>query len=333
MLCHAAFLRTSAPPRSMEIGHGRWSCLLCGHGEHNLETRGSDYEYASSPGPFSLSQCAKCGHVSLNPIPNSGEVTALYPPSYYTLNPDSPLYLQGFIYKKKIRFDIKRIGTYADLRRLRSIVDIGCGDAVRLFELRKMVTPEAKCIGLDLRFQPDLVERARAANITLVEGSETNVDQLQEGAQDLMIMSQILEHLRDPVGSLERLRSKLAPAGLLLVETPHRGGLDYRLFRGRYWGGYHLPRHFHLFTKDSLAQTARQTGYRILRQGSLPSPGFWILSFRNALGLRSDHRSRSVFEFLNFSNLLAVGAFTAMDMLCIGFGLSTSNQFILLTRD
>jgi SAM-dependent methyltransferase len=317
----------------MGVEHGRWSCLLCGHGEQRLETSGPDYEYASAPGPFTLCRCSKCGHVSLNPIPEPDEVAALYPPTYYTVSPDSPLYLQGFIYERKIRFDIKRIGTYADLRKLRSIVDIGCGDAARLFELRKVVLKETECIGLDLRFQPDVVERASAANIKLVEGSETNVDSLHDAAHDLMIMSQILEHLRDPIATLERLRSKLAKDGLLLVETPHRGGLDYRLFRGRYWGGYHLPRHFHLFTKDSLAEAAKRAGYRILRQGSLPSPGFWILSFRNALGLHSSHRSGSPFEFLNFSNLLTVGAFTALDMVCMRFGISTSNQFVLLARE
>jgi hypothetical protein len=317
----------------MEIDPGRWSCLLCGNGEQRLETRGPDYEYNSAPGPFSLYQCTTCGHVSLNPIPSPDDVAALYPPSYYTLNASSPLYLHGFIYERKIRTDIKRISTYADLSRLRSIVDIGCGDAARLFELRKVVQPETECIGLDLRFQPGVVKRACEAKITLAEGSETNVDNLREEGHDLMIMSQILEHLRDPIATLERLRSKLARNGSLLVETPNRGGLDYRLFRGRYWGGYHLPRHFHLFTQDSLAQAAKRAGYRIVRQGSLPSPGFWILSLRNALGLHSSHRSGSVFEFLNFSNLMTVGMFTALDMLCIGLGMSTSNQFILLERD
>jgi SAM-dependent methyltransferase len=317
----------------MGVEHGGWSCLLCGHGEQRIETRGPDYEYASASGPFALCKCTKCGHVCLNPIPQPDEVAALYPDTYYTVNPASPLYLHGFIYERKIRLDIKRIGTYADLKRLRSIVDIGCGDASRLFELRKLVPQEAECIGLDLRFQPHVLQRASEANITLAEGSETNVDTLREGAHDLMIMSQILEHLRDPIDTLERLRSKLAQNGSLLVETPHRGGLDYRLFHGGYWGGYHLPRHFHLFTKDSLAQAAKRAGYRIVRQGSLPSPGFWILSLRNALGLHSSYHSRSVFEFLNFSNLFAVGTFTALDMVCISFGISTSNQFILLARD
>jgi len=260
-------------------------------------------------------------------------VAALYPPTYYTVNPNSPLYLHGFIYDSKIRRDIQRIRSFVDVRHLHSIVDLGCGDAARLFLLRTIVPPDTECVGLDLRFQPAMVERAKAAGIRLVEGSESNLDMLRDAGHDLIIMSQILEHLRDPIAALERLRTKLAPEGVLLIETPHRGGLDYALFRRRYWGGYHLPRHFHLFTKDSLAQAAKRAGYRVVKQGSLPSPGFWIMSFRNALGLHSSHRGSSVFEFLNFSNFPAVGAFTALDLICITLGISTSNQFVLLTRN
>src|SRR5262249_24859809 len=143
-----AVLRASAPSRSMGVEHGRWSCLLCGHDGQNLETPGHDYEYASAPGPFTLCRCTRCGHVSRNPIAGPDEVAALYPDTYYTVNPASPLYLNGFIYERKIRLDIRRINTYANLRQLRSVVDIGCGDGARLFELRKVVSKDAECIGL-----------------------------------------------------------------------------------------------------------------------------------------------------------------------------------------
>lgn len=313
---------------------GGWTCPLCSYDKQIVAVSGPDYEYASTPGIFTLAQCVRCGHVSLDPIPPLEDVLALYPSTYYTVNPASPLYLNGFIYETKIRRDVERIRKYVDLRRLHSIVDIGGGDASRLFELRKFVPRDTECIGFDFRFPSPIVERASVANIGLLEGNiESDLDMLKDSTHDLIIMSQILEHLRDPVRALERLHTKLAPGGFLLLDTPHRGGLDYRLFRSRYWGGYHLPRHLHLFTKDSLAEAARRLGYRVVRQGSLPSPGFWIMSFRNALGLNSLRRGNSAFEFLNFSNLPIVGMFAALDQICITLGLSTSNQFVLLARN
>ena len=309
-----------------------WACLLCGSKRQTLAVRGPDYEYACAPGPFTLVRCEQCGHISRDPIPRADEVAALYPPTYYTVNPDSPLYLRGFIYETKIRRDVERIASYTDLQKLRSIVDVGCGDAARLFQFRKIL-PDVECIGLDFQFQQDVEEKSRRQRISLIVGSEDDLSGLREGSHDLMIMSQSLEHLRNPISVLEKLRTKLKPQGFLLIETPHCGGLDYLLFRKRYWGGYHLPRHFHLFTKDSLAKVAQRVGFRVVRQGSLPSPGFWIMSLRNLLGLNSRTRGRSVFEFLNFSNLLAVGGFTALDLAWITFGMATSNQFVLLQID
>ena len=305
-----------------------WACLLCGSKRQTLAVRGPD----CAPGPFTLVRCEQCGHISRDPIPRADEVAALYPPTYYTVNPDSPLYLRGFIYETKIRRDVERIASYTDLQKLRSIVDVGCGDAARLFQFRKIL-PDVECIGLDFQFQQDVEEKSRRQRISLIVGSEDDLSGLREGSHDLMIMSQSLEHLRNPISVLEKLRTKLKPQGFLLIETPHCGGLDYLLFRKRYWGGYHLPRHFHLFTKDSLAKVAQRVGFRVVRQGSLPSPGFWIMSLRNLLGLNSRTRGRSVFEFLNFSNLLAVGGFTALDLAWITFGMATSNQFVLLQID
>src|SRR5688572_13265430 len=139
-----------APADRGDPASSAWTCLLCGHGRYVIETRGPDYEYACSPGVFTLARCAQCGHVSLHPIPEPGGVAALYPPTYYTVNSESPLYLKGFIYESKIRRDVKRICSYMDVTRFGSIIDIGSGDAARLFELRKTVPKDTECIALDL---------------------------------------------------------------------------------------------------------------------------------------------------------------------------------------
>ena len=56
-------------------------CLLCGFNRQTTETRGPDFEYACAPGEFVLVRCARCGHISLDPIPAPDKVAALYPPT------------------------------------------------------------------------------------------------------------------------------------------------------------------------------------------------------------------------------------------------------------
>ncbi len=264
-------------------------------------------------------------------MPAARDMLGLYPPTYYTINPDSPLYLHGFVYRAKIRRDVDRLMTMLTPRPPQSVLDIGCGDAARLIELAKRGLQTIDLVGMDLMFEDRIRDRADQAGVHLIQGNiESDLKALEDRRYEFVIMSQLIEHLRRPKDALLRLRAKLVSGAQLLIETPQLGGgMDYRLFNKRYWGGYHIPRHLHLFSRRSLAATLRQCGYHVIDQGNLPSPGFWIISLRNWLGLSSARRGRSIFEILHFANPAVVGAFTAVDLLRVTLGQSTSNQYLL----
>lgn len=309
-------------------------CLLCGALGSRLVVRGPDYEYQSLPGEFEIVRCVACRHLYVHPLPQGADSARIYPSTYYTVNPRSPLHLGGVIYRTKVRRDVGRILRHCADERPKSVLDLGCGDAARLFALREILGPGPQLCGVDLRIGPEVRESASRYGIELVPADvESGLDRLADSAYDLILMCQLLEHLRDPKAALGAAHRKLMPGGRLLVETPNLAGLDYRLFRRRYWGGYHIPRHFHLFTSDSLRGLLRQTKYEIAGQGSLPSPGIWIISLRNALGLDSICRGGSVFEFLNFSNIAVVTALTLADILYAHMGGKTSNQYALAQKD
>lgn len=313
------------------------SCLICGGTATRLVVRAPDFEYQCRPGEWSLVECTGCGHVFLDPLPAAEEVSALYPPGYYTVNPGSPIYMEGAVVEAKMAKDAVQLRRRLGSRRIRSVVDIGGGNLTRLIKLREVFEREgggpvaAAC--LDLQFDTAVRQQAEAAGIRCVLGNvETDLEALPDGGQDLIVMRQLLEHLRDPRSALQQLRRKLSPPGVLVIDTPNRGGWDYRLFRKRYWGGYHIPRHFHLFDLASLAGLLQETGYAIEAQGCTPSIAFWIISLRNALGLNSLARGSSLAEFLNLKNLPVVGAFFILDLLWSKLGGQTSNQFALATR-
>jgi SAM-dependent methyltransferase len=273
-----------------------------------------------------------CGHVFIHPLPAVEEVPALYPSWYYTVNPRSPIYMEGPVVEAKMQKDAEALRRSLLGREVRSVVDIGGGNLTRLIKLKEVFSRGAsspiEAVCLDLQFDPAVEEKARHAGIRCVTGNvETDLSALREDGCDLIIMRQLIEHLRDPRGALRELRRVLSKDGVLVIDTPNRGGWDYRLFRRRYWGGYHIPRHFHLFTIESLRRLLRECGYVVERQGCTPSIAFWIISFRNALGLNSIERGRSFWEFLNLKNLPVVGAFYVMDLLRSRLGGETSNQY------
>jgi SAM-dependent methyltransferase len=308
-------------------------CRVCGHDRSCVVTVGEDYEYHTLPGPFTYVRCSRCEHFFLDPLPPAEELGTIYPPTYYTVNTASPLHLQGWIYAKKMQRDVSRIVSIMDGRPIRSVVDLGCGDGERLARVGEALGEGVELIGVDLQPSQARMSELEGRGVKLVQGNiEGELDVLRDGGHDLMIMSQIIEHLREPVKALHNLPRKLSPGGRLLIETPHVGGFDYALFKRKNWGGYHIPRHFHLFTQSSMTKLVEAAGLRVTARGFMPSPGFWITSLRNALGLDSVAWSKRFGEFLNYSNFPSVGFFTALDLTCIRLGLPTSTQFIVGER-
>jgi SAM-dependent methyltransferase len=312
-------------------------CLVCGHDRVRPVVRAPDFEYRCREGEWSLVACEKCGHVFIDPLPAVHEIPALYPPWYYTVNPRSPIYMEGPVVEAKMVKDAENLRRQLGGHRVHSIVDIGGGNLTRLVRMKEVFARAAsdpvEAVCLDFQFDPAVTRQAEAAGIRCVTGNvETDLGALRDGGHDLVIMRQLIEHLRDPRAALRQVHAKLSPGGILVIDTPNRGGWDYRLFRRRYWGGYHIPRHFHLFDLEALACILRESGYEVLRQGCTPSIAFWIISLRNALGLHSIERGASFWEFLNLKNLPVVGAFFVLDRIWALLGGRTSNQFVFARR-
>src|SRR3712207_4356475 len=108
------------------------SCVICGHDSWRLITQGEDYEYATRPGPLNIVGCSKCQHVYLHHLPTPEEIPSLYPSTYYTINPQSPNYIKGFILETHTKMAVNRILRFMKGLSVNSIVDIGCENAARL---------------------------------------------------------------------------------------------------------------------------------------------------------------------------------------------------------
>ena len=70
-------------------------------------------------------------------------------------------------------------------------------------------------------------------------------------ALDAVVLWHVLEHMPDPAATLERVRSWLAPSGVLLVAVPNLDSLQARL-AGPKWFHLDLPRHRTHFTARGL---------------------------------------------------------------------------------
>ena len=90
----------------------------------------------------------------------------------------------------------------------------------------------------------------------------TDMDDLSsvpDGSVGLAVMIHVLDHLLDPLASLEAIRAKLKPGGRLVIVT-HNEASVLRTAMRRKWPPFCLQ-HPQLFNPDSITDLARRVGY------------------------------------------------------------------------
>jgi SAM-dependent methyltransferase len=137
------------------------------------------------------------------------------------------------------------------LARGKRVLDAGCGagyGSAELADVAESVT------GIDIA--PEAVEHARAhyalPNLVFEQASCTLLP-YGDGAFDLVVAFEVIEHLADWRAFLQEVRRVLAPAGQLIVSTPNR--LYYTESRGVHGVN---PFHVHEFDFDEFTGELKQ---------------------------------------------------------------------------
>ncbi len=134
------------------------------------------------------------------------------------------------------------------------IADLGCGYGSFIAYLRDQKS--VSVLGVELN--PQQAQFAQSAfglpivPSTIEEWIDRDVEQF-----DLIILSHVVEHLRDPITVLQRLQKRLTPGGKMVIEVPNVAVPT----RSLHW--FFKPEHFWNFTHPTFRALLAKAGMRI----------------------------------------------------------------------
>jgi SAM-dependent methyltransferase len=137
------------------------------------------------------------------------------------------------------------------------ILDAGCGTGRNLIEFARLGPAE----GVDL--SPQAVEFCRRRGLTGVREARIEALPYEDGRFDLVLATDVIEHLPDDGAALDELLRVTAPGGRLIVTVP-----AYRWLWSRHDLSHH---HFRRYTR-------RMLGERLLEHGWEPLLGTYFYS-------------------------------------------------------
>lgn len=142
-----------------------------------------------------------------------------------------------------IRALLARVGLTPGLR----VLDAGCGTGRNMLEFAALGTVE----GVDA--SPDAIEFCRRRGVPAVRQSEIESLPFDAGSFDLILATDVIEHLRDDRAALNELRRVAASGGRLLATVP-----AYQWLWSRHDVAHH---HFRRYTLRGLRERLAATGW------------------------------------------------------------------------
>lgn len=247
-------------------------CIACAQAEFTtafLNVKDFEYEAYHS---VDYAVCSYCGLVAEEPPPERSAILAWYPQHYRNYQADSGG-LFSFLKSVQERGFARRLAkVFADKNA--KILEIGSGNGALLGALGKegFKNLSGSDFSRSVRVMPG------------VRFKEGNIEEHfpYEETFDVVIMINAIEHFLDPVSVLKHCRDHLSPHGKIILMTPNAGSLALQVF-GRYWAGFHAPRHIFLFTKKSFEELGKKIGMSKVVCQKTAEPGQWSLSIQNIL--------------------------------------------------
>jgi 2-polyprenyl-3-methyl-5-hydroxy-6-metoxy-1,4-benzoquinol methylase len=179
----------------------------------------------------------------------------------------------------------------------KSVLEVGCSTG---YFTKVLVERGCNVVGIEL--DPDAAEAAEAWADQVVVG---NIDEgdvwsyIKDEAFDVIVLGDVLEHLRDPLGSLREAVKKMKPTGFVVTSLPNvaHGDVRIALMQGKFQyreTGLLDRTHVRFFTLESIRELLTKAGLVVVDTKRVVVP-----LFETELGVKREDVSHQTLDELH----------------------------------
>ena len=153
----------------------------------------------------------------------------------------------------------------------RRIIDLGCGEGITIEKLLKAF-PSSNVLGFDLLNENIAICRRHGLPVRQADAGRLD---LPDGAADVVLFMEVIEHLDHPEAAMAEIRRILKPRGKAIVVYPNDGFFRLaRMLTLRFTEARFDPGHVKQWTPRSMAVFLRESGFEVTTARCIPF-GFW----------------------------------------------------------
>ena len=230
-------------------------CSLCGSCESKFLFDAKDRAHGIK-GSFTYVKCTDCGLVYMNPQISPEDVKAFYPDDYA---PHKSHLDKAGKSEKMSKSRLERSLPKLLLQKLNEnsrVLDVGCGSGKFLGGIKNIFG--CKVYGLDISEQAAKIAKDDYG-IEVFTGVVT-VAPFPPDYFDVITAWQYLEHVHNPLESLQMFYRLLKPDGLCAISTPNFDSFNAKIFKDR-WFGLECPRHLYIYTPETINKLLQKAGF------------------------------------------------------------------------
>lgn len=213
---------------------------------------------------FEMLSCQKCGTIYTSST--SGRVHAQDYDGYYT---SENLSVPDFIHK---RLD-EIVASFSSYRLHNRMLEIGFGAGSLLAAASRAGW---RVEGVEV--SQSAVKHGEAQGFRTFRG-ELSEAGYETGSFDLVVATELLEHLEDPGAMIREIARILRPGGLFWGTTPNSRGISPRLL-GLDWSVICPPEHLQLLSEKGVRKLLLEAGFRKVSIGTEGTNPFELLKWR-----------------------------------------------------